>query len=35
MTGGLAPKRNVFLGKNVADPTIKKFKKIYPTSNIN
>jgi hypothetical protein len=26
--GGLAPKRNVFLGKNFADPTIKKSKHI-------
>jgi hypothetical protein len=26
--GGSAPKRNVFLGKYFADPTIKKFKKI-------
>jgi hypothetical protein len=29
---GGAPKRNVFLGKNFADPTIKKVKIfIYPT----
>ena len=30
---GVAPKRNVFLGKNVADPAIKN--NFYPTSNIN
>jgi hypothetical protein len=32
---GVALKRNVFLGKKFADPTIKKSKQIYPTSNIN
>jgi hypothetical protein len=32
---GVAPKRNALLGKNFADPTIKKTKKIYPTSNMN
>jgi hypothetical protein len=26
--GGGAPKRNVFLGKNFADPTVKKSKKF-------
>jgi hypothetical protein len=29
----MAPKRNVFLGKNFADPTIKKYNNIfYPIS---
>jgi hypothetical protein len=27
---GVAPKRNVLLGTNFADPTIKKSKKISP-----
>jgi hypothetical protein len=26
----VAPKRNVFLGKNFADPTIKKSKYVLP-----
>ena len=28
--GGVAPKRNVFLGKNFADPTIKKSNIFLP-----
>jgi hypothetical protein len=28
---GVVPKRNVFRGKNVAEPTIKKSKKILPS----
>jgi hypothetical protein len=32
---GVAPKRNVFLGKNFTDPTIKKSNLFYPISSIN
>jgi hypothetical protein len=28
--GGVAPKRNVFLGKHFADPTIEKSEKFSP-----
>jgi hypothetical protein len=31
----MTPKRNVFLDEHFADPTIKKSKNSYPTSNIN
>jgi hypothetical protein len=33
--GGGAPKRNVFLGKNVADPTIKKSEFIFNQPQIS
>jgi hypothetical protein len=33
--GGVAPKRNAFLGKNVADPTIKKSKTSFSQPQIS
>jgi hypothetical protein len=32
---GVTPKRNVFVAKNIADPTIKKWKKNFPQPQIS